>query len=393
MSGKEDRIALLSNSEIKYNALLNEVKNSICKLDPTISVKITKIEAKDKSKQIEQPINWSGGYAAARNRLITLYNEMCLDQQKTPLFDQFDLIIVMENYMDTKGNDFVVIILYDTFNELEYRLQHPCASISNIPEYMTLFRNQVLSSYDESKWGSPVTFGSLLNKLDNNIPANDWMSAVTGKKRQVALEEGMKKMFDWYIHDMQARNKIFTDGFALHNNFPKPGVVFKDWSNIFLDHNLVKSMVEQVSNVFNGTIRNRRDLMNGDGSTHTPKIDYVVGLESRGLWLAIPLALKLECGMIPVRKPGKIPGKILSESYQKEYGNDVIEIRSDLPPGNVLIVDDILATGGSLMAAIKLVERSGHHVVGCAVVSDVPELREKAKELLKDYMVHVLLKE
>jgi adenine phosphoribosyltransferase len=97
--------------------------------------------------------------------------------------------------------------------------------------------------------------------------------------------------------------------------------------------------------------------------------------------------------MIPARKPGKIPGKILSESYQKEYGTDTIEIRNDVPPGNVLIVDDILATGGSLMAAIRLVERAGHKVIGCAVVSDVPELREKAKETLGSYPVHVLLKD
>lgn len=215
---------------------------------------------------------------------------------------------------------------------------------------------------------------------------------MTGKKRQTALEEGMKKILKWYVRDWQTKNKIITDGFVLHNDFPKPGVVFKDWSDIFLDHNLVESMVEQVSNVYNGIIHTKYELLNGK-SSNNPKIDYVVGLESRGLWLAIPLAMKLGCGMIPVRKPGKIPGKILSESYQKEYGSDVIEIRNDLPSGNVLIVDDILATGGSLMAAIKLVERSGHHVVGCAVVSDVPELRDQASKLLENYMVHVLLKE
>jgi adenine phosphoribosyltransferase len=405
------RIALLSNSEIKFNAL-----NNIFKTFKNYS--ITRLEGKDKTDQIEQPISWNGGYGAARNRFMVLYKE------NPRFFYDYELIVIMENYMEFDGTDHVAIIFFDVFYELEFCLNHPCAHIKDSDKYFALFMQEVYQNQTH-KWGSPVTFGSLLHKQDNSIPANDWMSVIMGKPRQVALEEGLIKMMDIYIDSIRMKEELINEGFTSHNDFPKPGVVFKDWSNIFLNPDLLHNLINMTTRIFDhrnmfyktkdrflsyqdydyddhilNDDHNENDNDDNDDNDDDKKvkkfshqIDYVVGLDSRGLWLAPLLAMHLDCGMIPARKPGKIPGKILSETYQKEYGTDTIEIRNDVPPGNVLIVDDILATGGSLMAAIRLVERAGHKVIGCAVVSDVPELREVAKETLGSYPVHVLLKE
>lgn len=409
------KIALLSNSKIKYDALNNVVQ----KLFHNYS--ITCMESKDKTDQIEQPLDWSGGYGAARNRFMVLYKE------NPACFDNFDLVVIMENYMESNGIDSVVIIFYDVFYEMEFCLNHICTRVDHKSTYFPLFTEQVYQKKSH-KWGSSVTFGSLLHQMDEKIPANDWMSVIHKKPRQVALEQGLTKHFEYYIENMTIKKELLEEGFTSHNDFPKPGVVFKDWSNIFLNLNLLYNMVNMASRVFDYQVYGLKtkdrflnyqdgdydynghadfdfsdgnnDANNDDGNNDednekisSHRIDYIVGLESRGLWLAIPLAMQLECGVIPARKPDKIPGKILSETYQKEYGTDTIEIRNDLPSGNVLIVDDILATGGSLMAAIRLVERAGHKLVGCLVVSDVPDLREVAKKTLGSYPVHVLLKE
>ncbi|MEX0598022.1 MAG: adenine phosphoribosyltransferase [Candidatus Paceibacterota bacterium] len=397
------KIALLSKSEIKFNAL-NNIFNTFK------DYSITCIEGNDKTDQIEQPIGWNGGYGAARNRFMVLYKE------NPSFYYDYNLIVIMENYMESDGTDYVVIIFFDVFYELEFCLNHPCVHIKDYDGYFALFIQEVYQNQTH-KWGSHVTFGSLLNKQNSSIPEKDWMSVIMGKPRQVALEEGLSKMMDIYVESISMKEEIVNEGFTSHRDFPKPGVIFKDWSNIFVDPNLLHNLINMTTRIFDH--RNMfyktkdRFLSYQDYDYDQPdddddnednddqkdvkkfshQIDYVVGLESRGLWLAAPLAMHLDCGMIPARKPGKIPGKILSETYQKEYGTDTLEIRNDVPPGNVLIVDDILATGGSLMAAIRLVERAGHKVIGCAVVSDVPELREIAKNTLGSYPVHVLLKE
>lgn len=92
-----------------------------------------------------------------------------------------------------------------------------------------------------------------------------------------------------------------------------------------------------------------------------------------------------------IQKPGKTPGKTVKETYTKEYGTDSLELRSDLKPGNVLVVDDVLATGGSLEAAIKLCKRAGHTVVGSITIKDIPQLRKVAREKLKGESIRVLL--
>ena len=122
------------------------------------------------------------------------------------------------------------------------------------------------------------------------------------------------------------------------------------------------------------------------------RIDKVVGLEARGFILGGAVAHQLGTGFVPIRKKGKLPGTTISEEYTLEYGEAIVEIHDDaiLPGESVLIVDDLLATGGTAEAGIKLLERLGADIVGCAFIIDLPDLggRKKVEALGMD--VHIL---
>jgi len=121
------------------------------------------------------------------------------------------------------------------------------------------------------------------------------------------------------------------------------------------------------------------------------KIDKVAGIDARGFLFAAVLAYKLGLGIVPVRKKGKLPYKTISEKYLLEYGENEIEIHEDsISKGEkILIVDDLLATGGTVSAAVNLVERLGGEVVECAFVIELPDL--KGRHLLKNYNVFSLI--
>ena len=107
------------------------------------------------------------------------------------------------------------------------------------------------------------------------------------------------------------------------------------------------------------------------------KIDYIAGIESRGFIYGMPMAYKMNCGFIPVRKPNKLPAETIKETYDLEYGSNAIEIHADAVPqgANVLVVDDLLATGGTAAAACKLIKRAGGNVAGVAFLIELTDLK------------------
>ena len=121
-------------------------------------------------------------------------------------------------------------------------------------------------------------------------------------------------------------------------------------------------------------------------------IDIVVGIESRGFILGAPLAYLLGCGFVPIRKPGKLPAECESEEYSLEYGIDKVEIHKDaiLNGQKVLIVDDLLATGGTIKAAINLVKKLKGEIVECAFVVELPDL--KGREKIKGEKIFTIVK-
>lgn len=158
-------------------------------------------------------------------------------------------------------------------------------------------------------------------------------------------------------------------------DFPHEGILFRDVTTLFADTRGMRMAVDQLLHPFAGQ-----------------PIDQVVGLEARGFILGGAVAHQLGTGFVPVRKAGKLPGKTISEAYTLEYGEAVVEIHEDaIAPGQrVLVVDDLLATGGTAEAGIKLLERLGAQIVACAFVIDLPDLggRKKLEDLGVD--VHTL---
>jgi adenine phosphoribosyltransferase len=163
-------------------------------------------------------------------------------------------------------------------------------------------------------------------------------------------------------------------------DFPKPGILFKDVTPLLADPQALNQVIDAL-------VAPYRDKKTGKAT-----VDRVLGIESRGFIFGTPVAQRLGVGFAPIRKPGKLPWKTVSESYALEYGEDRIELHEDaVKQGErVLVVDDLLATGGTLSAACRLVERVGGIVAGCAVVIELGFLDGKKK--LGGRAVHALVR-
>lgn len=147
-------------------------------------------------------------------------------------------------------------------------------------------------------------------------------------------------------------------------DFPHEGILFRDVTTLFADPRGFRMAVDQMLHPYTGQ-----------------PIDKVVGLEARGFILGGAIAHQLATGFVPIRKKGKLPGTTISQDYKLEYGEAIVEIHDDaIQPGErILMVDDLLATGGTAEAGIKLIERLGGAIVGCAFIIDLPDLGGRAR--------------
>ncbi len=142
-------------------------------------------------------------------------------------------------------------------------------------------------------------------------------------------------------------------------DFPEPGIMFRDVTTLFQDPRGFRMTVDQLLHPYAGV-----------------QIDKVAGLEARGFILGGAVAHQLSVGFVPIRKKGKLPGTTIEQEYQLEYGTATMEMHDDaISAGErVLVVDDLLATGGTAAAGVSLIERLGGEVVSCAFIIDLPEL-------------------
>jgi len=147
-------------------------------------------------------------------------------------------------------------------------------------------------------------------------------------------------------------------------DYPKPGIMFRDVTTLLGNARAFRTTVDQLVQPYAGT-----------------RIDKVAGIEARGFIIAGAGAHQLSVGFVPVRKKGKLPWKTIAQTYDLEYGTDTVEIHEDaVQKGeNVLLVDDLIATGGTAEAAIKLIEKAGGNVVGCSFIIDLPELKGRRR--------------
>ncbi|MDF1619293.1 adenine phosphoribosyltransferase [Pseudothioclava nitratireducens] len=158
---------------------------------------------------------------------------------------------------------------------------------------------------------------------------------------------------------MNNSRKTVKDYIRTIADFPHEGIMFRDVTTLFADARGFRMAIDQMLHPWAGQ-----------------QIDKIVGLEARGFILGGAIAHQLSKGFVPVRKKGKLPGQTISQAYKLEYGEAVMEMHEDaIAPGEkVLIVDDLLATGGTCEAGIKLIERLGGEIVGCSFIVDLPEL-------------------
>jgi adenine phosphoribosyltransferase len=157
---------------------------------------------------------------------------------------------------------------------------------------------------------------------------------------------------------------------------PKPGIMFRDVTTLFGDAQGFKACIAQLTAPYRGV-----------------PIDAIAGIEARGFIMGGAMADHLGCGFIPIRKKGKLPWKTYSQTYQLEYGTDTIEMHQDaLARGRrVLIVDDLIATGGTAEAAAKLIEQASGTIVGAAFIIDLPDLGGRALLEARGIPCHILM--
>ncbi|MFP7570327.1 adenine phosphoribosyltransferase [Marivita sp. S2033] len=158
-------------------------------------------------------------------------------------------------------------------------------------------------------------------------------------------------------------------------DFPHDGIMFRDVTTLFADARGFRMAIDQLLHPYAGV-----------------RFDKVVGLEARGFILGGAIAHQLSAGFVPIRKKGKLPGAVISEEYQLEYGEAVVEMHDDaIQAGEkILLVDDLLATGGTAEAGLKLIERLGGETIGCAFIIDLPDLGGRARLEAMGMEVHAL---
>jgi len=158
-------------------------------------------------------------------------------------------------------------------------------------------------------------------------------------------------------------------------DFPKPGILFRDITTLLKDASGFRAVIEKLTAAF-----------------HDRRVEKVAGIESRGFIVGAALAYRLQAGFVPIRKGGKLPAENFGQDYQLEYGADRLEVHRDgIQRGErVLLVDDLIATGGTAEAALRLIRIAGGEIVGCAFVIDLPDLGGRARIERSGYPVLAL---
>ena len=163
-------------------------------------------------------------------------------------------------------------------------------------------------------------------------------------------------------YSLSAATELIRENVRSVPDFPKPGILFRDITSVWKNAEAFRACMDVFADYY--------------AHAGMPPIDLIVGIESRGFVVGSAFAAKTSLGFVPIRKKGKLPADVHSHEYDLEYGTDCVEIHTDgIEPGqSVLVMDDLLATGGTLLASIELLKKVGAKVVGCAVVIDLPDI-------------------
>ncbi|KAI4316628.1 hypothetical protein L6164_024592 [Bauhinia variegata] len=247
------------------------------------------------------------------------------------------------------------------------------------PASFPLSSNSLLPSFGSNTIFSPLRFRRLFPRIayssSSLVPTNHYQNYRLAPTTLRSTASDSVPAPEMALTDGQdPRIARISSAIRVIPNFPKPGIMFQDITTLLLDTKAFKDTIDLF-------VERYRDK----------NISVVAGIEARGFIFGPPIALAIGAKFVPMRKPNKLPGEVISEEYSLEYGTDKMEMHvGAVQPGErALVIDDLIATGGTLSAAIKLLERVGVHVVECACVIELPEL--KGRERLVDKSLFVLV--
>lgn len=288
-------------------------------------------------------------------------------------FDDYNCVVAIENVVSSRGpKDICYIIIYSKglmgFGmSLEINF--------NQDYYDELVRDYKPINLSPKINGYPKTVGDIMHKHDNEILSKNWMEQLGGINRLDQFKSAFIRA-NTDLHLNKELGQKIIEGYKTFPDFPNPGVDFQDIFAVLLNSHLLQNLASLMWSQY-----------------RFQEITHIVGLESRGLILGMILALKLNCGFIPVRKARKLPGECISIEYGTEYSHDKCEMQKDETPEGkrVLIVDDLSATGGSLRAAVSLCTSMGYQIVDCMVLTQVVPLRQKCLQTMQGQSYSVLL--
>ena len=316
---------------------------------------------------VEQPIGVEDTISASKYRISRVI-DMLEKESKDP---ELDFIVSLENGViinDDGLRDFVAACVYSIKLKRTF-------SYCKLKGHSTVWvpRNNVLGPLMD-KVTNDVIFGKLVSQEYPTIQHNNWMKTICKVDRVDQLANAIEGL---------AKTMRLINDFKCYHDFPRKGIEFRDiigvLSNKVHKQTVINMMVDAASELFKGE-----------------PIDYIVGLDARGFILGGMLTSVIHnAGFVPIRKAGKLPGKCYRVSYEKEYGTDEFELQTDafFPKKeklNVLIIDDIIATGGTIKAAIALLKKTGIEInIGLLFLDKVDGLNPD----MGDYPKHVLLEQ
>jgi len=313
------------------------------------------VSCKSTSLVPEQPVGLDVAVAGAKNRIQSVPADLLADA---------DYVVAIENFIQPSSTDLFWndkgLVLVKNLTEPSRDIMY-CTQPTLIPVKFVQLAQQRATPAGITEQGYGVTVGSVIaaSMAPRAVDAQDWHreEEFGGISRQQLLHDALFKALRTNKIEL-LKKKIVN-----YPDFPKPGIVFEDFLPILNDAQAFQVCVDLLADRYKNE-----------------SIDQIVGLESRGFILGAALALKLRVGFVPVRKPGKLPGATYSVSYKKEYGSDMLVIaQTALKPGSrILIIDDLIATGGSARAAIELVTLAGGLPVAFVTLLQVKELADLA---------------
>lgn len=296
-------------------------------------------------------------------------------------FDEYDYVISIENCMllslktmnDPWPGDVCYVLIYSK-GLLAHGESYGIAIDPKYSDALLYENKRKYVKYNNKIYGFSITIGEIINQENSNIDPKNWMKTLFNidRKDQI-IDAVLNALKDLY--EKENIKKYLLSKYKLYPNYPKQNVDFEDMMPIFEDAESLQHVVKLMADYY------RFD-----------DIDYIVGPELRGIMLGVPLAYELQVGFIPIRKDGsKLPGEIIKKIYKKEYGTDALIMQKTERPKRVVIIDDLVATGGSLLACIEMCQELKMIVIDSFTLKHVEKLKGEYKNKLGGNHVTVAL--